>query len=327
MKKKIFLTLIGFVFLIVIGIYTNLYLLFFGLNPTLNQLELPEDYKYARSAESGDVVVFGTGKKNLILIPGLGMTWGVYRPFINANKEKYTMYTFNLPGFGTQPVFQKPEGFNDYSKTIYTDKVVQAVSHLISDKEITDPTVVGYFMGGSTAALRTALELPEQIASVVIISGEVRRYRFDETKRKEWINGLAKNFFRYVDRKKWNKGKFEKIQWSDNDVVSEKYYRIDEDDPIAVLIQYTIEANAFDLTYFVDELKVPLLAITPGFKADKDSNEALKLLASSFVNEWEKLAREHDLIATKRIDGAKLAIIDDHTKALSDAISSFLLTD
>lgn len=324
MIKKILLGAIGLFIIAGAGYALNLHLFFFGLNPTLNQLNIESDLPMGQQPKYMKYEKYGSGNENLILIAGIGMTGEVFESFVELNKEKYSMYVVSLLGFGGELLPAKPADFDDYYQTIYIDHNVNAIKQLIQEEKIKEPTLVGYFMGATQVVLKSALLHPELISRAVVVSGEVRRYPFNEDKRRTWINELTNNFFKYVDRDQWNKGKFLKEDWSLNEQVAHEYYNIDEDDPLPVLIQYTIESNAYDLTYFIDSLKIPLLAVTPDFTASQDDDQMTKFKAHGFVNEWKTLAEKHELINFQNIKGVKLAILEDKPSELTVMLDSFI---
>lgn len=327
MIRKVIIIGSGILSLCTIGYMMNLHLYLIGLDPSLNQLEIRSSFIFQQEIAYSNPKKFGTGDKNLILISGTGMDWTVFKPFIETNEDKYTMYAVNLFGHGDEPIPRKPEDYNDYYQTVYIDYNVEAIRNLINQKQLGEVTLVGYFMGAAQVVYKFSLKYPDIISNSVVIGGEVRRYPFSEKKRKEWVNDLANNFFKHIERNKWNQGKFNKEDWSNNEVIGKKYFDIDNDDPLPVLIQYTIESNAYDLTYYADGLEVPILAVTPDFTASHSDDQMTKYKAHGFVKEWEAISKSNEMITTKNIKNTRLALLEEKPEEISKLIQSFILSN
>jgi pimeloyl-ACP methyl ester carboxylesterase len=84
---------------------------------------------------------YGSGKKTLVLLPGLGCGAWVWDATVAALQSKYTIYTVTFAGFdGTQPV-----------KPPYLPAFAEAVRSLIQAQKMQKPILVGHSIGGDIA--------------------------------------------------------------------------------------------------------------------------------------------------------------------------------
>ncbi len=84
----------------------------------------------------------GTGKKEMVILPGWGHNRNTFHYIIDEFKNKYSIYVIDYPGFGNSP-------FPNRDLTIfdYTDMVVSFIKYL----KLKNPVVVGHSFGGRVA--------------------------------------------------------------------------------------------------------------------------------------------------------------------------------
>lgn len=110
--------------------------------------------------------VVGTGPRTMILIPDVRYPGDVYRPFMERNKERYTMHALTPPGYGGTPEpAPKPEG----EFGAWEANGVEALARYIQEKGLQKPVVVGQGMGGRLATL-LALEHPDLVDALVVLN-------------------------------------------------------------------------------------------------------------------------------------------------------------
>lgn len=116
-----------------------------------------------------EVIRRGNGPVNLILIPEYRKNWTIYQPFMDANAERFTFYTFSLPGYGGTLPYPLPE-VADYAARPWLDGVAQAVERLIMERRIRRPVLVGSMDAGSYVAVRVAERRPDLVAGLALLN-------------------------------------------------------------------------------------------------------------------------------------------------------------
>ncbi len=141
------------------------------LDSTVNNLELPAYYQTSKLGEIGQVVKKGEGSIDMILIPGWGFGWEIYREFMSSNLDNYTMYAITLPGFGyTQAPPLPPKG-TSYGEHIWNSGAIEGIKKLIEEKDLSKPVLVSNFLQAPQIVFWFAYKYPELISSIVIIGG------------------------------------------------------------------------------------------------------------------------------------------------------------
>lgn len=82
---------------------------------------------------------YGTGEKNILILPGWGNNRITFRYLIDVLKENYTVYILDYPGFGKSSF---PDRDLDISN--YTD----LIKDFVSSKDIDNPTIIAHSFGG-----------------------------------------------------------------------------------------------------------------------------------------------------------------------------------
>lgn len=106
--------------------------------------------------------VFGRGRPVLFLHGWMG-SWRYWFPTIEQVEAKYRAYSFDFWGFGESRRKSTPESIQNYSR-----QVIRFLDALGIDKVL----LVGHSMGGMVA-LKTALDYPARIASVVTVGAPI----------------------------------------------------------------------------------------------------------------------------------------------------------
>jgi pimeloyl-[acyl-carrier protein] methyl ester esterase len=100
---------------------------------------------------------FGQGP-DLVLIHGWGLHGGIWRPLVEALRDRYRLTVIDLPGHGRSLL---PAGGFDLDR----------LSHLLLDTAPQHATWIGWSLGGM-AALNTALQRPQQIDKLVLVAAQ-----------------------------------------------------------------------------------------------------------------------------------------------------------
>jgi len=107
----------------------------------------------------------GTGPIAMVLIADAGCDWAAFDTFIERNKERYTLYAVNLPGFGGSlppPPAKKPGE--------WLDNAAKAVWLSIVELKLDKPVIVGHSLGGHIA-LRVGIAHSNDLRGIVVLDG------------------------------------------------------------------------------------------------------------------------------------------------------------
>ncbi len=85
---------------------------------------------------------FGSGKKEMIILPGWGHNRKTFDNTIDEFKSKYSIYIVDYPGFGNSPFPNK-----DLTIFDYTDMIVSFIKYL----NLTNPVIIAHSFGGRIA--------------------------------------------------------------------------------------------------------------------------------------------------------------------------------
>ncbi|MEL6796876.1 MAG: alpha/beta hydrolase, partial [Planctomycetota bacterium] len=104
---------------------------------------------------------------DLILVPGIGLSLDVWRPWMVANANRYRMHAVTLPGMaGTAP---PPLPDPPTSDTPFLDNAAAAIALYIEANDLDRPIVIGHGTGGMVAML-TGVRTPELVGGVASIT-------------------------------------------------------------------------------------------------------------------------------------------------------------
>lgn len=116
-----------------------------------------------------EVVRMGRGPIPMVLIPGVGSDWTIWRGFMERNSGLYSMYAITLPGFGgSTPPPAGPE--EDFGNLPYLRNAVKAILELIDGAKLEKPVLIGHGMGGHLA-LWIGARYPEKTRAVISLDG------------------------------------------------------------------------------------------------------------------------------------------------------------
>jgi pimeloyl-ACP methyl ester carboxylesterase len=104
---------------------------------------------------------YGSGKRVIVLIPGMACGPWVWFETIDRFAPHSTIYALTLPGFNGRPSSSKRPLFASFARDFWA---------MLSAQNITMPIVIGHSLGG-TLAIALAEEHPERLAAIVAIDG------------------------------------------------------------------------------------------------------------------------------------------------------------
>ena len=135
----------------------------------------------------GHVEEVGTGSRDVILMPCLGCDWRSWDELMARNADRYRMLAVTWPGLGDTPL---PEVLADPDGTPYFDFLAEALRHLIRDRQLDRPVIVGH-SAAAVLAVRFAAEHPDLVGGVVNVDAIVANgdtYGYSPEERLEWAN-------------------------------------------------------------------------------------------------------------------------------------------
>ena len=131
----------------------------------------------------------------IILLHGWGVDSNIFKELVDILKNKYLVYTIDLPGFG------KSEEPNDY----YTlDDYVNLLYLFIVDKNIENPVILGHSFGGRICLKYASLYQVDKLILVDSAGLKPKNYLQIKSKiyfyklKKYWYK-LTKNVIKYND--------------------------------------------------------------------------------------------------------------------------------
>ncbi|MEO1583890.1 MAG: alpha/beta hydrolase [Planctomycetota bacterium] len=104
---------------------------------------------------------------DLILVPGIGLSWHVWEPWMERNADRFRMHAVTLPGMaGTEP---PPTPTDEDGATPWLHNAADAIARYIEHADLDRPIVIGHGTGGM-AALHTGTRHPELVRAYASIT-------------------------------------------------------------------------------------------------------------------------------------------------------------
>lgn len=125
----------------------------------------------------------GTGKENIIILPGWGNTRPTFNLMIDALKKYYNVYILDYPGFGNS-------SFPNRNLTIYD--YAELIQNFINILDIKDPIVITHSFGTRIALILNA-KLKIKFKKLIIIDGAgIKNKKCILLKSKQFLYKLLK---------------------------------------------------------------------------------------------------------------------------------------
>jgi pimeloyl-ACP methyl ester carboxylesterase len=269
-------------------------------------------------------------------VSGFGLGASVFERFAERNAARYRMFLVTLAGCeGTAPA-PMPAAGTSYGAETWTSGAVAGVVKLLEEKKLTRVVLVGHFVNGTQVAARVALEHPERVRALVLLSGTTRFEPLQSTpywpqgltleqKIKMVDGGLAPRWFKTVTAKTWVAGNFTAADYSAVDGERGKVFAERANAPaLPVLIRWLCEFHASDLGPALDGLTLPLLVVSPGFdealRADAQRNYVFGYCDEAWRGRLEGRAEAERLV----LPGAGILVHDDRPAEVDAALADFL---
>ncbi len=306
----------------------------FDQDATLNNLVHPEGYESCALGTLGRVTQVGTGSEDMILIAGAGFGGDIYDAFMNSKKDRYTMYAVTLPGFGGTPAPPMPPPGTSYGEQTWTKSAQRAIERLIDEKKMKRPIVVGHWLNATQVALGLALENPDRIGAVIIISGRAKYMPVgpprgpplttSEQRARLMDTIMAPRWFKTETRDTWDDNNFYPHDYASHPVRALQLWRQAYQPTLPVWVRYLCEGQSRDISLELKDLKVPTLILKPGFDKDFYFQPELDYMRAFCHDSWKGVENLSDMIAIQTIEDSRVFIMDDQPEKLDQAVEAFL---
>jgi len=242
-----------------------------------NNLELPKEYKTLADLRPPVITKKGGGKQTLILVPGMYSGAKSFDSFIARNQSQYKCFLLIPPGINGTPSRAMPAPGTSFSELTWTRSLERDILDLIRREKLTKPIIVAERQPGAQAAIELAIEHPDQIGGVVLVGTNLVQAFFSpkDPSRKTPIafsdragfidESWAAKWFKYVTPETWKNGDVGKQLLSVDPARAQLAWDELESAPLEVKVRYLCEFWASDVTRNFDKLRVPVLALVPGF--------------------------------------------------------------
>ncbi|MEM7050851.1 MAG: alpha/beta hydrolase [Acidobacteriota bacterium] len=308
-----------------LGLLLSALTLLAGADP-IDNLVHDEGYQTAPLGSLGKVLELGEGERSIILVSGFGFGAESLLPLAEELAEDWRVLAVTPAGFGGTAAPPMPPVGTSYGDQTWTGGLVTGLLDLIAERRLRRPILAGHLGPASQAVLRLAHRHPDRVAGVVFLAGEVARplvpgQAVEPAERRRAVDGMwAPSWFRTVSRETWNDGMWPAEVYSRSVVRGRELWQEMVRVPIAVMVRYLCEFLAGDLTAELAELRVPALAVVPGWSegfADHPSRGNADLF---FVDSW----RSPPLgVEVETLPGSHLFLGDDQPRGLVDRLDRF----
>jgi pimeloyl-ACP methyl ester carboxylesterase len=333
MMKTVFILLLSSIILTVSAQAQQQCIRIMKQDSSLNNLVDPPGYKTSELGTLGRFEKAGTGPQNLILIPGCGFGGGIFRDYMNAHKDQYTMYVVTLPGFDGTSAPPLPAVEVSYGDQTWTNGAMRAIEKLMETEKIENPIIVGHWMTGTQLALKLALNHKDKIKAVVLVAGVTTMVMTDTSvypphmPLKQRVAGIdmymVPKWFKTVTRETWDDNNFLPQDYAVNPIMALRLWREAAEPPLHVWIRYLNEFSAQDITFELDSLSVPTLLIKPGLEGiyfDPGQN-----YLNSFCNiSWNATIPKNKMIQAVTIPNSRTCIWLDQPTEFDRVVDEFL---
>ena len=303
-------------------------------DPALDNLVHAPDYVTGELGELGRVDLVGEGPRSMILIAGAGFGADIFTSFMESRKEEFTMYAVTLPGFGGTPAPPMPPEGTSYGEQTWTRSTITGLTRLIEQEGLDSPIIVAHWINASGIALRLALEQPEAVSALVIISGVTYNASSNpesnpdppnlETRVARIDRMMAPFWFKTVTRDTWDDNNFLPGNYARHPLRALQLWRMAASAPLPVMVRYLCEHSAQNIRPELEFLQVPTLVLKPGFDAQHYFPEGRNFMQSYTHKSWEGADEENPNIRLQTIENSRAFIMDDQPEALNAAVDAFL---
>ncbi len=301
-----------------------------------NNLTLPAGYKPLPNTRPPLVARRGQGKQTLILVPGMYSGNKSFDNFIARNQSQYKLYLLTPPGINGTAARPAPALSTSLSEMTWTRRLERDILDLIRREKLKKPVIVAERQPAAQAAIELATEYPEQIGGVILVGTNLVQFFAspkDPTRKtpiafpergvlvdESWVG----KWFKYVTPETWKNGDLRPQLLSIDPVRAQTAWDELEAAPVEIKIRYLCEFWASDVTRGFDRLRVPVLALVPGFDEKFLVDPANGFAKPAFLDSWETLVPKHPQLQLVKIPNARMLVLDDQPKEADAAIAAFM---
>jgi pimeloyl-ACP methyl ester carboxylesterase len=300
-----------------------------------NNFRLPSDYATLADNRPPLTIKKGHGRETLILIPGVYSDKEIFDAFIARNQSLYKFYVVTPPGLNGTPARPLPPETTSYGEFTWTRRLGRDVLELISREKLSNPVIVAHGFPGSLVAEELAFQHPDVLGGVIEIASmpvqffpspkdPSRKTPATPEERVEIVNeGWAEKWFRYVTPETWESNNYPAEMFTNDLDRAEQVRQQVEAAPLPVKIRYLSEFMASDHSVELASLKVPLLALRPGFNDKLLADPTNSWYKTSFQDAWDAFSK-NPRIQVVTIPNARALLLDDQPKLTDEAIATFI---
>ena len=301
-----------------------------------NNLELPAGYKTLPDNQRPLIAKKGQGKQALILVPGMYSGARSFDGFIARHQSQYRFFLLTPPGINGTPARATPATGTSFSEMTWTRRLEQDILDLIRREKLNRPVIVAERQPAAQAAIELASDHPDQIGGVVLVGTNLVQFfsSLKDPTRKTPIafpdravlvdESWAAKWFKYVTPETWKNGDLRQQLLSAEPSKAQTAWDEIEAVPVEIKIRYLCEFWASDVTRGFDRLKVPVLALVPGFDEKFLADPANGFAKPAFLDSWETLVPKHAQLEVVKIPNARMLVLDDQPKDADEAIATFI---
>ncbi len=299
----------------------------------INNLRHPDNYQAGEYAKLGRVDKFGKGPKDMVLIAGWGFDERLFEKLkADSIQEKYTMYAVTLPGFGGTKAYSMPEQNEVYRDLYWTKGIITALKELIESEGIEKPILLSYFTYSNILAMRLALDYPDLVDRVVIVSGMAKfmgmnpSYEPSDLEQRIYYaeKVMAQKWWKEIDRKGWNRGNFSPDIFTKDTSQAKVYWEQMSEVPIPTMVRYLLEYYSTDLSLEYQNLKIPTLVLLPAFSREVLKKPQNYYTTHIFHQSWWGAKPSNPNFHLMTITDSRAFILDDQAEKLINVINSFV---
>lgn len=298
-----------------------------------NNLQFPSDYKTLSDGKPPNILKKGRGHHALILVPGSYSGAGSFDDFIARNESEYKFFLITPPGINGTHARAMPAAGSSYGDMTWTRRLEHDILNLITKEKLVDPVIVAERQPGSQAAIELALEHPDKIGGVVLVATNLsaifrlatRKTPLTYQERVAFVDEYwAEKWFKYVTPETWYANDMPAEVLAVNPMTGEKASEQLESAPLPVKIRYLCEFWASDVTQEFAKLKVPVMALVPGFDEQFLAKPAYSSVKPTYMDSWDSLVSKTPQIERVTIPGARLLLLEEKPKEVDQAIANFV---
>lgn len=315
--------------------------------PAINNLIHTPGYKTGTWGMLGDVKRYGPSSttvrptlhdslrqtaQDMILLPGWGFDQSVFSEFVSRHEKEYRMWAVTIPGFGNTPAPPMPDQNENYRDLNWTKGAVKGLADLIDKEQLKNPIVVSLFSVGNLVAMRLALDYPEKVGKLIIVSGIAKftaNYPSYEPRslesRCQFIEqGMAPRWFKTVTAETWNKGNFSPATFSKDSLRGIRHWKMMSSVPIPVMVRYLCEFYCTDLSLEYGKLTVPTLVLIPSFSLAYLSKPENSFMAPFFHHSWLGALPGNSKIQMVTLSDTHAFMMDDQPEKFDKVVREFI---